>query len=47
MDDWVVYLAQPAAQVVPLRAGRRGAGGWAGASEPDEGADRMEKARPA
>jgi integrase len=27
MDDWAAYLAQPAAQVVPLRAGRQGAGG--------------------
>jgi integrase len=27
MDDWAAYLAQPAAQVVPLRTGRQGAGG--------------------
>jgi hypothetical protein len=27
MDDWAAYLASPAAQVVPLRAGRQGAGG--------------------
>jgi integrase len=27
MDDWAAYLAQPAAQVVPLRAGRRDTGG--------------------
>jgi integrase len=26
MDDWAAYLAQPAAQVVPLRAARQGAG---------------------
>jgi hypothetical protein len=27
MADWAAYLARPAAQVVPLRAGRQCAGG--------------------
>jgi len=32
INDWVAHLAQPAAQVLPLRTGRQSAGGYSASS---------------